>query len=101
MIRNSEPISMAEMSKYLNKDEDSEAAFLTFIKKCTKLKEGKAIELKRDIEGLGIIKINEKHICKIIDFLPESPEELNKISADIELDEDETGKILETIKKFK
>jgi DNA-directed RNA polymerase subunit F len=41
------------------------------------------------------------YIVKIIDTLPENSEELNKIFIDVSLDEDETRKILDTIKKFK
>ena len=47
------------------------------------------------------MKINEKHIAKLIDILPETAEEINKIFNDVELDEDETKKILDTIKEFK
>lgn len=92
---------MAEATLYLNKEEDSNAALLGFIKKFTKLKPDKASELKKKLEELDIIKLNEKQICKIADFLPETSEELSKITLDIGLDEDETKKILETIKKFK
>jgi DNA-directed RNA polymerase subunit F len=41
------------------------------------------------------------YITKIVDTLPETPEELNKIFIDVSLDEDETKKILDSIKKFK
>lgn len=92
---------MAEVTQYLNKDEDGDAALLGFIKKFTKFKPDKANEFKKKLEELDIIKINEKQICKVVDFLPETSEELNKITSDIGLDEDETKKILETIKKFK
>jgi len=101
MIKNNQPISMAEMAKYLNKEEASEAVMLGFIRRFTKVKAEKANELKKKLEELDMIKLNEKQICKIIDFLPETSEELNKITIDIGLDEDETRKILETIKKFK
>jgi len=101
MIKDNKAVSMAEVTQYLNKEEDSDAALLGFIKKLTKLKPDKAKELKKKLEELDIIKINEKQICKMTDFLPETSEELNKITSDIGLDEDETKKILETIKKSK
>ena len=47
------------------------------------------------------MKIKLEYIVKIIDILPETAEELNKIFVDVSLDEDETKKILDTIKKFK
>ena len=40
-------------------------------------------------------------ISKIIDILPDKAEEVNKIFIDISLDENETKKILDTIKEFK
>ncbi len=101
MIKDNKAVSMAEVTQYLSKEEDSDAALLGFIKKLTKLKPDKAKELKKKLEELDIIKINEKQICKMADFLPETSEELNKITSDIGLDEDETKKILETIKKSK
>jgi len=101
MIKNSEPLSMAEVIEYIKKGEESETEIVGFIKKFNKLKAKEAKELKHEIENLGIIKMNPEYIVKIIDLLPETTEELNKIFIDVSLDEDETKKILETIKKFK
>ncbi len=98
MIKNNEPLSMAEASEYINKN-DSE--IMAFIKKFNKLKIKEAKELKKEIENLNIIKIKPENIVKVMDILPETPEELNKIFIDVSLDEDETKNILETIKKFK
>ena len=47
------------------------------------------------------MKVNERDIVKIIDLIPENAEELNKIFTDVGLNEDETTKILETVKEFK
>jgi len=44
--------------------------------------------------------LRAEQIIKIIDLLPENQEDLNKI-VDISLDENETKKILETVKEFK
>ena len=41
------------------------------------------------------------NISKLIDVLPEKAEEVNKIFIDVSLDENETQKILDTIKEFK
>jgi DNA-directed RNA polymerase subunit F len=101
MIRNNEPLSMAEISEYVKKNEENGTEIMTFIKKFSKLKPKEAEELRKEIENLNIIKIKPENIVKIIDILPETPEELNKIFTDVSLDEDETTKILETIKKFK
>jgi DNA-directed RNA polymerase subunit F len=100
MIRNSEPLSMAESLEYIKKDE-SESEIVGFIKKFNKLKAKEAKELRQEIESLGMIKVKPEGTVKIIDSLPETAEELNKIFIDVSLDEDETKKILDTIKKYK
>lgn len=97
MIKNTEPLSMAEASEHLEKGDDA----LVFIKKFTNMKPEKAKELRKKIQDLGSIKINEKHISKIIDVLPEKPEEVNKIFTDVGLDEDETKKLLEIVKGYR
>ena len=88
---------MAESSEYLEKGDDA----LVFIKKFTKMKSGKAKELRKKLQDLKNIKINDKHISKVIDVLPEKSEEINKIFMDVALDEDETKKILEIVKEYK
>jgi len=101
MIKNSEALSMVEALEYIKKGEETETEVVGFIKKFNKLKAKEARELKQELESLGIMKIRLEYLVKIMDLLPESAEELNKIFVDVSLDEDETKKILETIKKFK
>ena len=97
MIKNSTPLSMAESSEYLEKGSET----LVFIKKFTNMKPEKAKELREKLQALGNIKISEKHISKVIDVLPEKAEEVNKIFADVGLDEDETKKILDIVKEYR
>lgn len=101
MIVNQEPISMAEAKGYLKKVEDREIDISPFLKKFSLLKPKEAKELKAKIEALELIKLRKEHIAKIIDILPNDREELNKVFVNINLDEDETKKILDTIKEFK
>jgi len=101
MIKNSEPLSMAEVIEYLKKGGESEAEIIGFIKKFNKLKAKEVKELRQEIEALVIMKVKPEYVVKIIDLLPESAEELNKIFVDVSLDGDETKKILDTIKKYK
>ncbi len=101
MIKNTEVLSMPEATEYVSKDKESNSEITGFIKKFSKLKLKEAKELKEKIRKLDLMKINEKHISKIIDILPENAEELNKIFTDVGLNEDETNKILETVKEFK
>jgi DNA-directed RNA polymerase subunit F len=101
MIKNSEPLSMAESLDYIKSDGEKETDVVGFIKKFSKLKAKDAKELRQEIEKLEIIKIKTEYAVKIVDVLPDSAEELNKIFVDASLDEDETRKVLDAIKKFK
>ena len=92
---------MAEVIEYLKKGGESEAEIIGFIKKFNKLKAKEVKELRQEIEALVIMKVKPEYVVKIIDLLPESAEELNKIFVDVSLDGDETKKILDTIKKHK
>ena len=92
---------MPEAMEYAKKDSETGKEIVGFIKKFTKLKPAEAKELKKKLQELDLIKLNEKHIVKIVDFLPEDSEEVNKIVVDANLNEDEIKKVLETIKEFK
>jgi DNA-directed RNA polymerase subunit F len=100
MIKNDKPLSMAEAMEYGKKDEAGKEV-VGFIKKFTKLKPAEAKKLRGKLQELDLIKLNEKHIVKLVDFLPDDSEEVNKIVVDSNLNEDEIKKILETIKEFK
>jgi DNA-directed RNA polymerase subunit F len=100
MIKNSEALSMAEVQGYLEKEEN-DIVLNTFIKKFSKISAKDAKELRKNLKGLDMIKINERDISKIIDILPQTKEELNKVCQEAGLDEDEANKILDEIKKIK
>ena len=70
------------------------------MKKFTKLTPENAKKLRENIRELNILKINEKHISKIIDLLPEDKEALNKITQEANLDENETNSVLQAIKEI-
>jgi len=96
MIKNATPISMAEAKKYLKDKPEINA----FINNFVSLDDKEAAELKEKLEGLNLIQLNEKHISKLIDVLPKDKESLNKISSEINLSEDESNNILQTIKEY-
>ncbi len=102
MIKKMQPLTMNETKKILGKLEDSEKKeeLESFIKKFSK-SSAKADSLKKELTELGLIKLKQTHIIKIIDIMPEDASDLNKIFEDVSLDEDETNKILEIIKKYK
>ncbi len=99
MIRDNAVIRMSESVKYMGKDE-KHAELKGFMKKFVKLSPEDAVELKKEMEGFGLMKMKAEHIAKIIDFLPEKTEDLNKIFNDVNLDEDETNKILAAVKEY-
>ena len=101
MIKNVVPLSMAESTEYLGEEKDSEIELKKFIKRFVKLDEEEAKKMKVKLESLNLIKVKLEHISKIIDFLPEDAESLNKIFTDVSLDEDEAKKILDIVKEFK
>lgn len=91
-------ISMAEAKEYVKKENEE---FNSFYKNFKLLTPTQAKEMREKLILLDLIKLNEKHISKIIDILPKDKDELNKIVSDASFNEDETNKILETIKTFK
>ncbi len=99
MIKNREPLSMAEAAEY-TKDNENAVELNKFIKKFSTLDVKKAKELRKKLEELNLMKLKSDSISKIIDVMPENAEDLNKIFTDVSTDEDETKKILDTVKEF-
>lgn len=102
MIDNTRPLDMQETLKIVGGLEETEKTkqLKSFIKKFSKVKFEKANKLKEELQNLELLKLKEEHIIKIIDMMPEDAADLNKIFVDIALNEDETNKILEIIKKY-
>lgn len=101
MIHEMSPLSMAEASGFIKKKKDTETDVKGFIKKFSEISNEKAKELRKKMEELNLLKLDSKHISKVIDILPENMQELNKIFPDVGLTEDESTRILEEIKKFR
>ncbi len=103
MIKNTQPLNMSEVKKILGSLESTEKTrqLESFIKKFSKIQLEKAEQLKKELTNLNLLKLKEEHIAKIIDLLPEEASDLSKIFTDVGLDEDETNKILEVVKKYK
>jgi len=97
MIKNNQPLSMAELKEYVEKDNEISKFVRSFVKLNTK----EAKEFRKKLEDLKLMKMKSHQIVKIIDLMPEDKEDLNKIFVGISLDEDETKKILDTVKTFK
>ena len=100
MIKNNEVLNLLEVEKYVKTDGENQE-LMRFIKGFSKIKPKEAKELKKKLGELELMKVKPEHTVKIIDLMPEDREELNKIFVSVSLDEDETKKILDTVKEFK
>ena len=97
MIKEQKPLTMAEAAELGGTEENQ---LKTFVKQFIKIDSKTAREIKEEIEKLGIIKLKEEHIVKIVDFMPEDVEDVLKILPGISLEQEEINKILEVIKKY-
>lgn len=101
MIQNRDPLSSSEAIEIIKKNGKEDSDLAGFLKNFVKIDLKKAQELKEKLKGLDIMKLKKEQIVKIIDIMPESAEDLNKIFTDMGLDENETKSVLDTIKEFK
>ncbi len=106
MITNQEPLSLAETKKLLEKlgsDVDSPRIkkTLEYLKKFSKRKAEKVNGVVKKLSDAGISKLKQQHIVKIVDIMPETPSDLRSIffGEDVNLDSNETEKILQIIKE--
>jgi len=101
MIKDLTPVSMTEALEYIQESKEGETEIKKFVKKFVTLSPKDAKELRKKLGGFDMMKLKPEYIAKIIDILPDNAENLNKIFSDVSLDEDETKKILDTIKEFR
>ncbi|MAG10952.1 hypothetical protein CMI44_01425 [Candidatus Pacearchaeota archaeon] len=101
MIKSKEALSMSEALEYLKGKGSEEEKARSFIQKFVKLNPKDAKEMKEKLAKLDLMKMKSEQIVKVIDILPEDKEDLNKIFANVNLDEDETKKILDPVKEYK
>lgn len=101
MIIDRKSINMNEVQEIIKDipDNEKKQEVEVFLKKFMKAKPEQAKKIREGLEKLDLLKLKEEHIVKIIDILPKDVSDLNKIFVDISLNEDETNKILEIIKK--
>ena len=97
MIKKRIPLSMAETAGYSKENEELQK----FVKNFTKIQGSDASKLREKLSALGMMKMKDEHIVKIIDMIPEDEEDLSKVFSGVSLDENEAKNILDTIKEFK
>ena len=98
-IKEERPITMAEVVSLVGDSEKSEE-IKKFVKSFNKMNVKKAEEFVAELKGLGLIKLKDEHIVKIVDFIPKDVSELNKVIIEVSLDSDEVAKILEVTGKY-
>ena len=103
MILDRQPLTLNETEKILESisDSDKKEETRAYLKKFLKTKPEKAKNIQEGLEKADLLKLKREHIVKIIDLLPESASDLNKIFTDISLNENEINKILEIVKNSK
>lgn len=94
---------MAESLEFIEetKEGESEIDMKKFVKKFSKMDPKDAKKLREKLSELNLLKLKQEYISKVIDVFPENQEDLNKIFTDVSLDEDESKKVLDTIKEFR
>jgi DNA-directed RNA polymerase subunit F len=98
MIKRLQPLSIAQvkdMIKSMDKKELND-----YLKKFSKLQKADAEKLSAELKDLKNVKIKDEYNIKIIDFLPKTSEELNKIFIEISLDEKEINEILSIVGRY-
>jgi len=103
MILDRTPINMNEVEDILKELPEGEKKEETelFLKKFLNASNSQAKKIKEALEKADLLKLKREHIVKIVDMLPEDASDLNKIFADISLNEEEINKILEIVKSSK
>lgn len=98
-IKEERSITLAEVAS-MSGESDSGKKIKEFIKNFSSIKIDSALKMKKELETLGILKLKESYIVKIVDFLPCDASELNKVLTEVSLDSDEVTKILDVVKKY-
>ena len=97
MILNKKPLSIAEVKEYV-KDVEGKEALVKYMKKFGKVSKEQHNKMKKAIISLNNPKIKEENIAKVIDFLPEDHEDVNKIFPEANLNEEEAKALVEIVK---
>ncbi len=101
------PITFAELKDQMSKIEkrDTELSFRgnktkEYLNMTTQLKLKDAKEIKKKIEELGVLRLKDKQIAKIINILPKDLDSLKVISSDSMASKEDLKKILDILKDY-
>lgn len=103
MIFDRTPLNLNEVEEIIKNipDSDKKEEVKIYLKKFLKTKSERAKKIKEELEKADLLKIKQEHMVDVINLLPETASDLNKIFVDVSLNEDETNKILEIVKNSK
>lgn len=101
------PITMAELKAGLAeiKERDKElgersAKTEEYLSQFVEMQEKPAMELKKKLEELKIMRLKPEIIIKIIDFLPATAEDLKLILQEVALTQEDVRKIIEAVAQY-
>lgn len=101
MIKSSQPLTIAEVKEIVKTNGTEVKDMEHYLKEFSTLKLKDSQEIKKELNELEILGLKESDIIKIIDFLPEDKEDLNKIVVDVSLSEEDVTKLLDIVKKYR
>lgn len=93
VIKEETPLTIAEVNSLIGKLNDGKKVE-EFIKQFKIGSVEDALEMKKELESLNILKLKKTDIIKIVDFKPQDASELNKVLCELSLDKEEIEKIL-------
>ena len=96
-VKEEKPLTISEVISLIG-DSPRGSEIKEFLKQFNSMPAEKALEIKKKLEDLNILKLRETDIVKIIDFMPEDATELNKIVSESNLNADEIAQVLDAIK---
>lgn len=99
MILDKKPLTLAEVTSMIG-DSDKAKEMKDFIKKFSKMKLEDAIKMKEELIALDLIQLKEENIVSIVNFVPKDSIELNKVLANVSLNQEEVDKILNVTKNY-
>lgn len=99
IVHNRKPVSLAEVKALANNLEEKKV-LNDYLKTFCKASKSDAEKLAGELRALNNMKLKEESIIKIADFLPRSSEELNKITNDVSLTEEEANSVLNIVKNY-
>lgn len=99
MILSKKPLALAEVNALVPKSEEK-TPIQDYLKKFISLSKEEALKLAEEIRALDNPKLKEENIAKIVDFLPDDLEDINKILVEAGLNEEESNAILKIVGKY-